>query len=277
MVLGPLAGTGLYDAQVTSLLPRLAGVQNFRDVGGLPTADGGTIRAGRILRSAHLGEATEADVAMLAGLGLRTIVDFRTPADRALEPPDRVPPGAGLLELPMPDPGGRAAEMRDLLGRRDLAGIEATYGNGKARTFAIEGVRTMATDPHQTACFRQFVDLVTADDRQPLLFHCSAGKDRAGWAATILLMALGAADDTIVEHYLLSNVHRDPEARLRFYAESGVDPEWLRPIVSVHADYIAAGLAAVESHWGGRAGYLRDGLGLTDDRRAAFRSTMLVP
>jgi protein-tyrosine phosphatase len=261
---------------VTVTLPKLSGVSNFRDVGGRPLPDGRTIRSGRILRSAHLGEATEADIAMLASLGLRTIIDFRTPADRALEPPDRVPPGVDHVEIPMADPGGRAAELRDLLGRRDLPAIEAAYGNGRARAFAIQGVADMATDPHQTECYRRFVDIVVDDGRQPVLFHCSAGKDRAGWAATIVLLALGADDDTIIEHYLASNIHRDPEQRLAFYAESGVQPEWIRPIVSVHEDYVRAGLAAVESHWGGRAAYLHDALGLTDQRLAAFRAAMVA-
>jgi protein-tyrosine phosphatase len=257
-------------------LPHLSGVSNFRDIGGLPVP-GGSVRRRCILRSAHLGEATEADVAMLAALGLRTIVDFRTAADRAVEPPDRVPPGTEHVWLPMPDPGGRAAELRDLLGRRDLAGLETAFGNGQALAFSLEGVVKMATDEAQTECYRAFVDLVVDPGRWPLLFHCSAGKDRAGWAATIVLMALGADDTTLVAHYVESNVHRRPDDRVAHYAQFGVRDEWIRPLVSVHEDYLRAGLAAVERHWGGRDAYLRDGLGLDVERLDALRAALVQP
>lgn len=256
-------------------LPKLKGVLNFRDLGGIPVEGDARVRPGRILRSGHLGDATDDDIDALARLGIKTVVDFRTTADRGVESADRMPAGAEHVALPMPDPSGRGAELRVMLHAGDTDGLRAAFGEGRAFAFARDGVVSMATNPEQTATYRAFVDVATDPDRHPVLFHCSAGKDRAGWAATVLLMALGADDDHIETHYLASNVFRDPEKRLAVYASFGVEPEVIRPLVELHPDYVRAGLRAVEDHWGGRRSYLRDGLGLDGARISAFRRLMI--
>ena len=74
--------------QIPSTEPELAGVRNFRDVGGLPTVDGRRVRHGVLFRSGHLAHATPEDAAFLDSLGLHTIFDFRNAADQKLEGPD---------------------------------------------------------------------------------------------------------------------------------------------------------------------------------------------
>ena len=121
------------------------------------------------------------------------------------------------------------------------------------------------------------MDFVTDADRWPLVWHCSAGKDRAGWVGTILLLALGVERDAIVEHYLESN--RVGTRRAAALVDGGMlteeGLELLRPFIEVAPAYVEAQLAAVDDRWGGAGCMLRDGLGLTEDRIADLRDRLL--
>jgi len=254
---------------------RLTGVRNFRDLGGLSAHDGRRVRPGLLMRSGHLGSATDTDLRRLAGLGLRTVVDFRVDGDLAADGLGRVPPGAARISLPLPDRAARSTELRDMVARRDRVGLEKLLGNGGARAFARRGVERLATDPEATRCFARFLELVAGDGRRPLLFHCSAGKDRAGWAATVVLLALGARDDVIVDHYLASNAPHLVREMLESAEGMGFDPELVRPLVVVDAEYLRTGLDALESHWGGRQRYLERGLGFGSEQERALRESLL--
>jgi protein-tyrosine phosphatase len=84
-------------------------------------------------------------------------------------------------------------------------------------------------------------------------------------------------EQTVIEHYLESNLHRrDRAGRLAEFEAAGFDPEILQPFFDVREEYKRAALDAVEQHWGGIDGYLRDGLRITDDELARFRARMLV-
>lgn len=255
-------------------VPALEGVLNFREMGGL-LGEGGSIRYGAILRSGHLAGATDRDLEKLVGLGVGTIVDFRLSSDRRADGgDDRVPPGATLVELPMKDPSGLSDDIRDTLRAGDPAVMHERFGDGKAHQMAIDGATSQVTDPVKQEVYSAFLRHVAAADR-PVLFHCSAGKDRAGWGATVIGMALGVCDDDLVEHYLLSNVHRPPQQRIEYYKSRGVDVSALMPFLGVHEDFIRAALAAVTDQWGGREGYL-DALGFGPAELAKLRSTYLV-
>lgn len=257
-------------------LPHLDGVLNFRELGGLQGA-GGRIRSGHIYRSGHLAAATDADLETLAALGITTIVDFRQEVDRSGDGgADRLPDGAALVALPVSDPSGRGAEIRETIMSGDPALIEARYGDGRAHAMACDGAVAQATDPAKAPTYRAFLDHVLDAGRRPLLFHCSAGKDRAGWAATLIGMAVGVSDDDLIDHYLLSNVHRPPEDRRRHFQELGVDVELLMPFLGVHHDYLAGALAAVRDGWGTREAYLADVLDFDATKVHRLRAQVLV-
>lgn len=256
-------------------LPKLDGVLNFREMGGLAGA-GGTIRHGLIFRSGHLATATDADLTKLAALDIGSIVDFRLGADKAGDGgDDRVPPGAALHEMPMTDPGGRGEEIRETLLSGDPNLMQERYGDGKAHALATEGAATQASDPVKHAIYAKFLDHV-ADAERPVLFHCSAGKDRAGWAATVLGMALGVSKDDLIDHYLLSNVHRNPEERRAYYESRGVNVDLVMPFLGVHRDFISAALAFVDKNFADSNDYLARALNFGPERVEQLRNKLLV-
>jgi protein-tyrosine phosphatase len=113
-------------------------------------------------------------------------------------------------------------------------------------------------------------------DGSPILIHCSAGKDRTGWGAAVVHLALGVPREHIVADYRLSNtVRRNRAARLEELERAGLDPELLAPFFGVHENYINQSFDAVDRHFGGVEQYLRDGLGVDDDSIQRFRDVMI--
>jgi protein-tyrosine phosphatase len=110
---------------------------------------------------------------------------------------------------------------------------------------------------------------------QPALFHCSAGKDRAGWAGSVVLLALGVEEDQVVEQYLLSN--QNIEAIRRRFEQPG-QRSWvglMAPFMEVRREYIAASFTAMHAEWGSFDRYLHEGLGITQEQRSALRESLL--
>lgn len=255
--------------------PQLEGVLNFRELGGLSGA-GGTIRTGQIFRSGHWSSATDNDLEVMLAAQIKSVVDLRLDTDRKGDGGgDRVPLGVEIIEMPMIDSSGHSDDVRRILmsGDRDLM-IER-YGDGKAHQMAIDGAVAQAREPEKRAVYARFLDHVLTTDA-PTLFHCSAGKDRAGWAATLTAMALGVSDDDLVDHYLLSNVHRPPESRRKHYESLGIDVEVVMPFLGVHADYVQASLASVDEEFATREEYLTSALAFGPDKVDALRAKYLV-
>jgi len=253
------------------------GIENFRGIGGLPTTDERTTAAGLLWRSGHLARATDADLARLHALGIRTVVDLRTDHDLAADGPDRMAEGIDEVAVPISDDSGLGAEIRALITGGDLASMREAWGDGRALAISTAGARRMATDPGRVATFRRVVDVVTDPDQWPVVWHCSAGKDRAGWTATVVLLALGVERDAIVVHYLESNrgAARSAAAMVDRGWMSEEALELARPFMEVAPGYIEAQLAAVDDHWGGASSMLRDGFGFTDQRLADLRDRLL--
>ncbi|MEE1927010.1 tyrosine-protein phosphatase [Streptomyces sp. TRM 70351] len=263
-----------------ALEPVLAGVRNFRDVGGLPTEDGRRVRQGVLFRSGHLAHATEEDTAFLASLGLHTVFDFRNAADQALEGPDVSLPGVRNVNLPLSDPAegaefwqmvrdGQVAELREeLSGGRGVARMQEAY----------EAIIRQRTAEHGRVLHE------LAEGSVPVLMHCAAGKDRAGLSIAVTLLALGVEREAIEADYLLSNephrryrVHRGEhdrreEQRRRVDAEVR---ELLAPLFDARPAYLATAYATIAAQWGDVDTYLREGLGLTDAARERLRDRLL--
>jgi protein-tyrosine phosphatase len=116
---------------------RFERIANFRDLAGHTTRDGRRLPPGRLLRSGHLGRASNADVETLAGLGLRKVYDFRTASDIAVDGADRLPSGAESVRLPMPDPAqGRG--IREIIEESSPDDLETHFGDDKAEAMMIE-------------------------------------------------------------------------------------------------------------------------------------------
>lgn len=196
--------------QVPSTEPELAGVRNFRDVGGLPTVDGRRVRHGRLFRSGHLAHATAEDAAFLSSLGLHTIFDFRNAADQKLEGPDVELPGVRNVNLPLTDPAD-GSEFWKMVRDGDIEQLRTHLGDGGAANRMIGSYREIVKD--RTAEHSQVL-YALAEDSVPALMHCAAGKDRAGLSIAVTLLALDVERDAIVADYLESNAkHRRYKVR----------------------------------------------------------------
>ncbi|MFJ9737363.1 tyrosine-protein phosphatase [Streptomyces sp. NPDC101166] len=261
--------------QIPSTEPELAGVRNFRDVGGLPTADGRKVRHGVLFRSGHLAHATGEDAAFLASLGLHTIFDFRNAADLRLEGPDVELPGVRNVNLPLSDPAD-GAEFWKMVRDGDIDQLRRILGDGKAAGRMIASYRSIIT---QRTAEHSRVLHALAEDSVPVLMHCAAGKDRAGLSVAVTLLALGVERDAILVDYLESNAkHRRYKVRRSGASADTYSPEvmeLLGPLFDARAEYLTAALETIEATWGGVDPYLEQGLGLTEQTRERLRERLL--
>lgn len=252
--------------------PLLHGVANFRDVGGHRTLNGTTVRLGWIYRAAHFGDATDDDLVTLERLGVSTFIDFRGPADIEADGHNRMPVNARRVSIPMFDPAA-ATDVRSLLATGTAEQIDAAYGGGRAHEAMVRGAVALVRQPDRLRGYGLMLrTLIDAD--APSVIHCSAGKDRTGWGASLLLLTLGVPEDVVIEHYLESNAHR----RLRpdGIANQAVDLELLRPFMEVRAAYARAAIDAMHETFGDIDGYVRNGLAIDDASVEQFRRHMLV-
>lgn len=229
------------------------GGYNFRDLGGLAAANGKKIRWGMLFRSGDLDKLTPVDLAYLASFSLRTVVDFRTEAELERAPdklPRTVTNYAHLLITP-----GRldAPESMELMEREG--------GEGYMR----ELYRQFATDEEIIKQYREFFVLLQNEKNLPLLFHCSAGKDRTGYGAALILFSLGVDTETIMKDYLASGPCLGDKYD-RFLEKY---PQYA-PMIAVKPEYLQSAVNAMKERSGSIENYLAEVLGVDIDRVRAI-------
>ncbi|MET8676582.1 tyrosine-protein phosphatase [Streptomyces sp. NPDC004647] len=261
--------------QVPSTEPALAGIRNFRDVGGLPAVGGSRIRHGCLFRSGHLASATTEDAEYLGSLGLHTIFDFRNSADVALEGPDVALPGVRHVNIPLTDPAD-GAEFWRMVRDGELAQLRTALADGKGARRMTGTYRTIIRT--RTAEHSQVLHAL-AEDSVPALMHCAAGKDRAGLSIAVTLLALGVERDAIEADYLASNAaHRRYQLRRSDNSEAHTSAEvreLLSPLFDARAEYLAAAFETIHETWGSTEDYLRDGLKFGPEKREKLRERLL--
>jgi protein-tyrosine phosphatase len=235
----------------------LEGASNFRDLGGYSANDGRRVRWRQIFRSNHLGHLTAADIEVVRGLGVRSAFDFRGLEERAAA----VCAVKEIAVHSLPIEPTVVAALRARLAAGLLSAADALE-------IMRESYRNYVR--LNTHSFRALFGHLLAD-RAPLVIHCTAGKDRTGFACALVLHALGVAEDVIAEDYLLTNrfYRRDPA--------SGTDlPEDVRQAIgSVEASFLAAGFEAVQGDYGDLENYLKEGLGLGPQERTELKARYL--
>jgi len=235
----------------------LQGASNFRDLGGYPTIDGRTTRWRHIFRSNHLGQLTAADIEIVRALGVRSAFDFRGLEERA----------AGVCVV------NEIAVHSLPIEPTVVAALRAELAKGALTApVALELMRESYRNyvRHNTHSFRALFGHLL-EDRAPLVIHCTAGKDRTGFASALILRALGVADDVIAEDYLLTNRHYKRDTS----SASDLPADVLDAIGSVEASYLAAAFDAVGRDYGDLESYLRDGLKLGTAERTALKARYL--
>lgn len=256
---------------------RLRGAPNLRDLGGRRNRDGRGVRVGLLYRSGALATLTDADVTVLAGLGLRTVVDFRLAAEVADGGADRLPPGLRPTALPVG--GGSLDGFYALAKSGDFARAEAALGEGRAAASMERMYRGFTGDDDERAAFGAALATIVAAERLPLLFHCTAGKDRAGWLAAIVLRLLRVDSEAIMADFLASNEHFLPVAgkQLGTLGFGEAQLAMFRPMLEQRPDYLRAAFAEAETRYGSFENFVHKGLDFGPDAVARLRDLLLEP
>ncbi len=242
----------------------LGGPVNFRDLGGYATADGGTVRWGKVFRSDSLHHLTPDDGPKLASIGIRQAIDFR--ADDEL---DRIGIGhLGQLDirhvhLPTVDRALHTVRPPDWEPPESAGAVYGVMLRAGAAAYA-EALRTLATP-----------------DALPAVFFCMAGKDRTGVFGAVLLGLLGVGDDDIVADYALTHEVVDQIHARRDLADHPSDDEegsvWRdlpADLLGAHAATMVQTLGIIRDQWGGFDGYASS-IGVADDVIASLRDELV--
>jgi protein-tyrosine phosphatase len=251
----------------------LEGGKNFRDLGGYRTADGMAVKWRVLFRSGDPSDLTPADEKVLAGFGIRTVCDLRDNAERA-EEPNRWAQHAGL-DYWTRDYAMDLAPLADAL--RDPQPTPA-----KSRAGMLELYRLLPEEQADSyaAMFGRLVD-----GKLPLAFNCSAGKDRTGLAAALILHTLGVPRETILADYALSDDVVDYRAELQEDAQTSESAAhmaampWpvIAPLMASDPAYLSEAFSAIEQRFGSLDAYIERRLGVTQDMRASLRRQLLEP
>jgi len=222
----------------------MTGGYNFRDLGGFKTAEGRYVKWGKIIRSDDLYHLTDADLAYLSSLPLISVVDFRAESE-VKQAPDKLPETVKGYYPYSISPGNLSASS-------DFSSLASSKGD----TIMMEINKMLVSDSLSINRYRDYFALLQNEANVPLLFHCSAGKDRTGMAAALTLFALGVDEETIMSDYLSSNVYLGDK-----YKEYVEKYPALKSLFEVKAEYIQAGIQWIKKEYGTVPAYLEQVLG----------------
>jgi len=252
----------------------LASAPNFRDAGGYRTADGKWVRMGLLYRSDQLDKLSPADLETLHAIGVKLVCDLRTDVERK-QGMDKLPLGAEGLIADVAGPNSTSSDLGKLLSKGGDA--QALLGNGKAAQLLIDANRQFVESPSAKQAYKLMFERLANPTMLPGVFHCSAGKDRTGWAAAIFLSIMGVPRETIMRDYLLSNTYlAGKNAKMLAALKGRIDPVLLQPLLDVRPEYLQAGFDAVDKDYGSMDRYVREGLGLSDATIQALRTEFLA-
>lgn len=257
-----------------TVISSAATVVNLRD---LAVASPGRVRPGVAVRSGQLDKLdVNADPAF-ESLAPDRIIDLRTKAERS-GAPDVVPDGATLIvaDVLADSPDSDPAKLAPMFA--DVEKAKKVLGGGGAMKAFLRIYQEVVTLESARSSYRKLL-LELADEEaegDTVLFHCTAGKDRTGWGAAVLLTIAGASHDEIVTDYLASDENtRAYFAPLveKFVAEGG-DADAVRDVIGVREEYLAESFKTLNAEFGDFDTYLRDGLSINTDQVSRVRSRL---
>lgn len=265
-------------------LVNLDGGRNFRDIGGISTSDGRTIKPGLLYRAGVLHHLTSDDYRIVESLGIRTLLDFRDTEERINEPTEWKAGDVRVMAWDYSlDFGLSASDEGE-------AGVEALFASLMTEPDAAEHImialyRTMVEQqkPQFQGLFQTMLD-----GEGPVLFHCTAGKDRTGIAAALIQTALGVDRDTVFQDFTLSETVLTMAAEQQSagamtahgydetYAMLAMLPEEsVAALMGTRPAYLEAAFNEMTKRYGSVDAYIRDGLGVTDVDLQTLKSLYL--
>lgn len=263
----------------------LNGAPNARDLGGIRTEDGRSVRYGRLIRSGMLSRLDDDDIAYLENAGLRTVVDFRTAAER-MQKPDRLPNGAEYIICPILEDKAEGItrdkpETEDEEAQRTVGMANRLMERNPDGAVQMRSLYPiMVTSEHSIGHFRKFFEILLSHENGALLYHCTMGKDRVGTATALILCALGVSREDIFTDYLITNTRCAPGTKrlvnnCRKYTDNAETLEFIRILDTVREDFLGAALDTIDSTCGSVDNFLRNKLMLDDEKLARLRDMYL--
>lgn len=222
---------------------------NFRDLGGIETADGRSVKPGLLFRSGDLFSLSDSDIQILEGIKLALVIDFRAPREVNKRPNREISTIRQVIHLAIPDTARDAAEK-----------YFEENNAVQLRTLLIGDYRRMIRD--HVEVFREFLHIIATTQNLPLVFHCAAGKDRTGLASVFLLSSLGIDLTGIWKDYMATNrfTGTKTDKIIRKVSENGLNGEILRPLLEVRKEYLEAALDEIDNTYGGIELFVRNEL-----------------
>ena len=240
MVILSSCNSGNIKNEQTRVLPMEGGF-NFRDMGGYKTITGKYVKWGKVFRSDKMSNLTQPDLDYLNNIPILTVVDFRSEEEIA-ESPDKKPASVvNSYELTI-NPGSHSS-ISDVL--------ELINQNGE--DFMNEVYRSLVSDPAIITRYKTLFSLFQDEEKLPLLFHCTAGKDRTGMGAALFLASLGVDENIIFEDYMISNNQLEDK-----YIRLMDSMPQLKALMEVRYQYLQAGFDKIKKDHGSIENYLQN-------------------
>ena len=248
------------------LLP-MDGAHNTRELGGYKTTDGKSVKWGMLYRSDKLSDISDTDQAYLQDLGIKKIIDFRSKEEKE-EDPDIIPKGIDYIEMPISVDGAMRSKIEAVLKGET---------NKDVKSFLIDANKEFVSN--YTDVYEDFLRNLIDDDG-PALFHCTAGKDRAGFAAAITLIALGVSKEDVIADYMKTNQFTKERieeiiGQIELMTLYQTDAEILRPLLGVEREYIETAFQTAEEKYGSLENFIRDGLNISDEDIQKLRNKFI--
>ena len=246
----------------------LDGTSNTRELGGYKTEDGRSLKWGVLYRSDKLSELTDADHEYLLQLVIKTVIDFRSSEEKQNEP-DELPSTLKYIEMPIEADGAIRPKVEAIL-KGDL--------NEDVGAILVETNREFISD--FSGVYKGFIESLI-ENQEPTLFHCTAGKDRAGFAAALVLLAVGVPEKIVIEDYMKTNKYteetiQDYINKINLYSLGSVDAEILRPLLGVEERFIRAALDEIKQKYGSVENFIRDELKIRDESIIELKNFLLT-
>ncbi|MFT5709863.1 MAG: protein-tyrosine phosphatase [Halioglobus sp.] len=253
-------------------LLKFEGVVNFRDLGGYRTTDNHSVKWGKLYRSGTFANTSRADLVVIQKLNLSTLIDFRSAAEKQEEPnvlPD--PMGFRVVEIPTLDDDN--VMVGDVMQRIE----SGNFGGFDPNHFMLEANTQLASK--FTPQFTEFIHTILDAKGSPVVWHCSAGKDRTGFASAVVLKILGVPQSTIIDDYMMSKEYalagRKNEIRVLRLFKGDEAADKLTIMMGVEESWLQAAFNEIDRQWGNFDNYVRSGLQLSAEDVAQLKFTLL--